>query len=80
MELAGAVPFERALKDPWIEEQIQRDIAIYETNSMRGSGNMPVPSDEQRYFDGMLYLMSMMHCAGEFRIIAPQSEGHRHHS
>lgn len=35
--------------------------------------NMPVPSGEQRYYDGMLYLMSMMHCAGEFRIIAPQS-------
>jgi len=31
--------------------------------------DMPVPSGEQRYFDGMLYLMSMMHCAGEFRII-----------
>jgi oligosaccharide reducing-end xylanase len=32
----------------------------------------PVPTGEQRYFDGMLYLMSMMHCAGEFRIIAPK--------
>jgi oligosaccharide reducing-end xylanase len=31
----------------------------------------PVPSGEQRYFDGMLYLMSMMHIAGEFRIIGP---------
>jgi oligosaccharide reducing-end xylanase len=31
--------------------------------------NMPVPSGEQRYFDGMLYLMSMMHVSGEFRII-----------
>jgi len=31
--------------------------------------DMPVPSGEQRYFDGMLYLMNMMHCAGEFRII-----------
>ena len=29
----------------------------------------PVPSGEQRYFDGMLYLMSMMHLGGEFRII-----------
>ncbi|CAN5291784.1 hypothetical protein BH10PSE14_BH10PSE14_37340 [soil metagenome] len=29
----------------------------------------PVPAGEQRYFDGMLYLMSMMHAAGEFRII-----------
>jgi oligosaccharide reducing-end xylanase len=31
--------------------------------------NMPVPSGEYRYYDGMLYLMSMMHCSGEFRII-----------
>jgi oligosaccharide reducing-end xylanase len=31
--------------------------------------NMPVPSGESRYYDGMLYLMSMMHCSGEFRII-----------
>jgi len=31
--------------------------------------NTPVPSGEQRYFDGMLYLMSMMHCSGNFRII-----------
>jgi oligosaccharide reducing-end xylanase len=30
--------------------------------------NTPVPSGEQRYFDGMLYLMSMMHCSGNFRI------------
>jgi oligosaccharide reducing-end xylanase len=32
---------------------------------------MPVPVGEQRYFDGMLYLMSLMHVSGEFRIIAP---------
>jgi oligosaccharide reducing-end xylanase len=32
----------------------------------------PVPSGEQRYFDGMLYLMSLMHIAGEYRIIEPQ--------
>lgn len=31
----------------------------------------PVPSGEQRYFDGMVYLMSMMHLGGEFRIIGP---------
>ena len=29
---------------------------------------MPVPSGEQRYYDGLLYLMSMMHVSGEFRI------------
>jgi len=32
----------------------------------------PVPSGEQRYYDGMLYLMSMLHCSGNFRIIEPQ--------
>jgi oligosaccharide reducing-end xylanase len=30
--------------------------------------NMPVPSGEQRYYDGLLYLMSLMHCSGNFRI------------
>ncbi|HUK02256.1 MAG TPA: glycosyl hydrolase family 8 [Steroidobacteraceae bacterium] len=35
--------------------------------------NMPVPSAEQRYFDGMLYLMSLMHLSGEFRVIEPRS-------
>ena len=33
---------------------------------------MPVPSGEQRYFDGMLYLMSLMHLSGEFRVIEPR--------
>ena len=33
--------------------------------------NTPVPSGEQRYYDGMLYLMSMLHCSGNFRIITP---------
>jgi hypothetical protein len=39
--LLGPGTLERALKDPWIDQQIQRDISIYETNSLRGSGNMP---------------------------------------
>lgn len=30
--------------------------------------NTPIPSGEQRYYDGLLYLMSMMHCSGNFRI------------
>jgi oligosaccharide reducing-end xylanase len=33
--------------------------------------NTPIPSGEQRYFDGMLYLMSMMHASGNFRVIEP---------
>jgi oligosaccharide reducing-end xylanase len=28
----------------------------------------PIPVGEQRYFDGMLYVMSMLHCSGNFKI------------
>jgi oligosaccharide reducing-end xylanase len=31
----------------------------------------PVPTGPYRYYDGMLYLMSMMHAGGRFRILAP---------
>ncbi len=34
--------------------------------------NTPIPFGEQRYYDGMLYLMSLMHCSGNFRIWKPQ--------
>jgi oligosaccharide reducing-end xylanase len=34
---------------------------------------MPVPTGEYRYYDGMLYLMSMMHVSGEFRIVEAAS-------
>jgi oligosaccharide reducing-end xylanase len=41
--------------------------------------NMPVPSGEQRYYDGMLYLMSMLHCSGNFRIVVEsRGEGADH--
>lgn len=32
----------------------------------------PVPAGQGRYYDGMLYLMSMMHLGGEFRIWSPK--------
>ncbi len=32
----------------------------------------PMPVGEQRYFDGMLYIMNMMHLGGEFRVIEPR--------
>lgn len=39
--------------------------------------NTPVPSGQSRYYDGMLYLLSLMHCSGEFRIWGPGGEtGH----
>lgn len=34
--------------------------------------NTPIPSGQSRYYDGMLYLMSLMHVSGEFRIIEPK--------
>jgi oligosaccharide reducing-end xylanase len=34
--------------------------------------NTKIPSGQSRYYDGMLYLMSLMHCGGEFRIIGPK--------
>jgi oligosaccharide reducing-end xylanase len=32
----------------------------------------PIPVGDQRYFDGMLYIMSMLHCSGDFRIWLPK--------
>ncbi len=34
--------------------------------------NTPIPSGENRYYDGMLYLMSLMHAGGEFRVWGKQ--------
>ena len=34
--------------------------------------NAPIPSGQYRYYDGMLYLMSLMHASGEFRIWGPK--------
>jgi oligosaccharide reducing-end xylanase len=31
--------------------------------------NAPVPSSfGERYYDGMLYMMSLLHCSGQYRI------------
>ena len=30
--------------------------------------SLPVPAGQFRYYNGMLYLLSMLHCSGEFRI------------
>lgn len=36
----------------------------------------PVPTGQYRYYDGMLYLMSLLHLSGEFRIWKPQPDKH----
>jgi oligosaccharide reducing-end xylanase len=34
--------------------------------------NAPIPSGQSRYYDGMLYLMSLLHASGEFRVWGPK--------
>jgi oligosaccharide reducing-end xylanase len=35
--------------------------------------NTPIPAGfNERYYDGLLYLMAMLHCSGEFRIWTPK--------
>ncbi len=34
--------------------------------------NTPVPSGQYRYYDGMLYLMGLLHCSGEYRVWTPR--------
>jgi oligosaccharide reducing-end xylanase len=35
--------------------------------------NTKVPSDSLfRYYDGLLYMMSLLHCSGQFQILEPQ--------
>ena len=36
--------------------------------------NTPIPTGPYRYYDGMLYLLGMLHCSGEFRIWPPRAE------
>jgi len=48
-----------AATDPRSKEFVE---ALWET---------PIPSGQLRYYDGMLYLLSFLHCSGEFRIWKP---------
>jgi oligosaccharide reducing-end xylanase len=34
--------------------------------------NASVPTGQERYYDGMLYMLATLHCSGEFRIWPPQ--------
>ena len=34
--------------------------------------NSPVPDGAGRYYNGLLYMMALLHCSGEFRIWSPQ--------
>jgi oligosaccharide reducing-end xylanase len=30
--------------------------------------NTPTPTGLERYYEGLLYMMALLHCSGEFRI------------
>jgi oligosaccharide reducing-end xylanase len=34
--------------------------------------NEPIPTGQHRCYDGMLYLLALLHCGGDFRIWAPK--------
>jgi len=34
---------------------------------------MPVPAGIERYYEGLLYMMALLHCSGEFKIWQPQN-------
>jgi len=34
--------------------------------------NTPIPDGAGRYYNGLLYMMALLHCSGEFRIWSPQ--------
>lgn len=40
---------------------------------VRALWDVPVPSGQQRYYDGMLYLLNFLHCSGRFRIWKPRA-------
>jgi len=40
-QLVGAEAFDRAMRDPWVEEQLKIDVAIYEVAYRAGQGSMP---------------------------------------
>ncbi len=42
---------------------------------MRALWQRPIPDGRQRYYDGMLYLMALLHCSGQFRAWLPADAG-----
>lgn len=42
---------------------------------VRALWEQPVPSGQHRYYDGMLYLMALLHCSGDFRAWLPADDG-----
>jgi len=41
VQLVGAEAFDKAMRDPWVEEQLKTNVAIYEMAYRAGQGSMP---------------------------------------
>jgi uncharacterized membrane protein/thiol-disulfide isomerase/thioredoxin len=41
VELIGAAAFDKAMRDPWVAQQLEQDVAIYEAAYNAKQGNMP---------------------------------------
>jgi oligosaccharide reducing-end xylanase len=42
------------------------------TDFVKALWETPTPSGQQRYYDGTLYMMSLLHCSGQFRAWPPK--------
>lgn len=57
---------------------VNADASLAATNSKRAAAfvealwNTPTPDGLERYYEGLLYMMALLHCGGEFKIWSPQ--------
>lgn len=45
---------------------------LYTTAFIEDVWNLPVPTGQWRYYDGMLYMMALQHMSGNFKVYPPQ--------
>ena len=57
---------------------VNADASLAATDSPRAKKfvealwNTPTPDGLERYYEGLLYLMALLHCSGEFKIWSPK--------
>jgi oligosaccharide reducing-end xylanase len=56
---------------------VNADASLAATNPRAGKfvealWNTPTPAGTERYYEGLLYMMALLHCSGEFRIWTPK--------
>ena len=57
---------------------VNADASLAATNEARAKEfvealwNTPTPDGRERYYEGLLYMMALLHCSGEFQILPPK--------